>query len=100
MKRFFFLCSSLVVTTCSSVLPPLYETIAEYKALLESPQLGEKLSSGEPIVSITREAEGFLLTTTRSTLRVKVHYMPQNRPGPSQFTLQFRESQSLGSTPI
>lgn len=75
----------------SAILPPLYHTSNEIKAILVNPEFGQKLHSGEMIESIQRNEDGYLVTTNQHTMQVHVKYLPSERPGPAQFDLQFDE---------
>lgn len=72
-----------------ALLPPLYESINEYKALLNDSNLTHKLVSGELISSITRTEDGFEIITNKHRLNVKVIFDPQKMPGPAKFHLEF-----------
>lgn len=84
----------MVITSSGyAVLPPLYESVKEFKALLNDPRLTENLTSGEPILAIEKEYTDFTVTTNEHTMKVKVVYEEMARPGPNEFHLEF-------STPI
>lgn len=74
-----------------AILPPVYESVKEYKALLDDRQLTEKLGSGESILAIKRIDQGFFILTTRYTMSVDVIYDPTERIGPAAFHLVFHE---------
>ena len=78
-----------------AVLPPLYQTANEIKAILASEELGTHLSSGEVIVKIEKQENGYEITTNYNHLLVSITYEPVNRPGPAQFTLKFQKTQPL-----
>lgn len=75
-----------------AALPPLYQTLNEYKALLISPELTEKLVSADAIEDIQRDSSGFIIKTNKHTLKVGVVYDPQTMPGPSKFHFVFNEA--------
>lgn len=74
-----------------AVLPPLYETIKEYKALLDDPRLVDSLTSGESIIAINKQYNTFEVVTNQRRLIVKVEYDQQSQPGPAEFHLEFSE---------
>ena len=93
MKMRFFLsliCLTTATVSLHAVLPPFYESVKEYKALLDSPELEKHLSSGEAILDIKRDETGFSVTSTRRTLKVGIVYEPTNMPGPAKFHLEFQ----------
>jgi len=79
----------------SAALPPLYESLNEYKSLLNNPELAEKIGSGEPIKNIKRTENGFLVTGNRFTLNVDLIFEPQNHPGPSKFHFIFHDPEQI-----
>lgn len=85
----------VMTTTVDAALPPVYQSTKEYRALLDSPNLTEILGSAEPIVSIVREENGFMVKTNRHSLRVDVIYDPMDHPGPAKFHLQFHNLEPL-----
>lgn len=72
-----------------AILPPLYSTLAEYLAILESKDLITLLPEGEAIIDIRRSANGYQIETTKYKLDVEVHNIATGRPGPAQFNLVF-----------
>jgi hypothetical protein len=73
MKKFgMILFISLVALQAEAVLPPLYQTSSEIKAIMVDEQLGEKLQSGEVIEKIEKTDQGYTITTNKSSLAVKV----------------------------
>lgn len=95
MKKVFLGIMLMGVSTIQAVLPPLYETLAEYKALLENPQLARSLNSGEAIESIQRTDKQFLIITNKRVVTIDIIYEHQDFPGPRRFHFEFpRESSS------
>ncbi len=74
-----------------SALPPLYQNIREYKALIENPQLGQLMHSGEQITSIERTQMGFIVTGTQTQLEVEIVYSSEQSIGPVKFSLVFNQ---------
>jgi hypothetical protein len=91
MKKIPLFLALLLPLKAFTALPPLYESLREYKAVLENPELSQKLSSADFIEQITKTEEGFLIKTNKQTLQVKLIPLPQNRPGPLNFHLIFEE---------
>lgn len=74
-----------------ALLPPLYQSVKEYKALLNDPRLEKNLGSGELIKTIERKDNRFEITTNKQTLRVDIVYKKQRQPGPAEFELEFQK---------
>lgn len=72
-----------------ALLPPLYNSLAEYKAILDSKDLTTILPEGEGILDIRRTEKGYQITTTKYSLDIEVINIPLGRPGPAQFRLVF-----------
>ena len=91
MKKFlsiFCLCL-LFQSPIFAILPPLYQGIKEMTAILQDPQLGQLLHSGEVIMSIQKTDSGYTVVTNQHQLPIKVNYRQERRIGPQQFTLSF-----------
>jgi hypothetical protein len=71
-------------------LPPLYQSLNEYKALLSNKQFIDELDSSEAILDLKREHDGFLVTTSKKIYVVNLIYDPVEQPGPAKFHLEFR----------
>lgn len=85
----------LAATTfyAQAALPPLWESVREYKALLNSSkELGEHLKPGDMINDIKRDESGFVITATHTTIKVDVVYEPIDNAGPAKFHLVFHEA--------
>jgi hypothetical protein len=98
MKSKLILCASMAVFhgTLFSILPPLYHTLAEFKAIVESPELTSSLQSGEAIISITREENAeFVVLTNKNKLLVDVVFEKTARIGPAKFHLVFHKPEPL-----
>lgn len=97
MKKMMMLAAISLTFTMNAfaALPPFYESLIEISSILKDQQLAEKLSSGEPIVEIKKNDQGFLITTSQHKLQVNVVYEKQNMPGPAKFTLQFQNPEAL-----
>ncbi len=76
----------------SSLLPPLYHTLAEFKSIVEAPELTKILQSGEAILSITREDNTtFVVLTNKHKLVVDIVYEPTQMIGPAKYHLKFHD---------
>lgn len=90
MKKFIFLALLLgIAAKGEALLPPLYTTLNEFKALIEDPKLTEKLNSGEAIKLIKRTEKGFFVLTNKHILFVDVVPEETGLIGPAQFHLKF-----------
>ena len=93
----------LSMTPCVyAVLPPLYQSQREIKAILENKKLGEQLSSGCGVQKIQRNKKGYEITTIRHRIQVDVIYQAKTpgHVGPAKFTLCFHEATPIpGETP-
>lgn len=85
-KLFFFL---LVSTSLHALLPPAWEGVREIKAILDDENLSHYLNSGDLILSIERQEEGWVIKTNHSSIKVKVQKLPQSMPGPEKFELHY-----------
>lgn len=79
----------------NAALPPLYESLTEYQAIVTSPELVEKLNSAEGIQNIKRTENGFIITTFRYTLQVDRVNEPLDQPGPAKFHFIFHELETI-----
>ena len=82
--------ASSIFIQAQAILPPLYQTSSEIKAIMANEQLGEKLQSGEVIEKIEKNDRGYEITTNKSRLQVDVEYEPTERfAGPAHYKLHF-----------
>lgn len=92
MKKFYaaLTCAALLWQgPLSALLPPLWEGVSEIKAILTDEHLKDYLDSAEIIEQITKVSNGYLIKTNRSELLAEVKTLPQERPGPAKFEIQF-----------
>lgn len=86
---YFFLAALCVVGICHAALPPLWEDIAELKAILNDEHLSSNLSahlqSGEVILAIKKIDQGWMIVTNHHQLPIRIVPKPQEMPGPMQF---------------
>lgn len=85
----------LPCTTICGALPSIYQSIDEYQALLENPQLGSLMGNNETIESILRTPQGFLVKGKHLQLEVEIVYVEEEGTGPQEFDLKFKEPVSL-----
>lgn len=83
-------------TLCFGLLPPLYETVGEFKSLINDERLTHVLQSGEAVMSIIRENDSFVITTNKSVLVVKIIPQATKLMGPAKYTLEFGVPQKTG----
>ncbi len=86
-----FLLTFCIASQTFGALPPLYQSLKELKAVLESPELSNKLTSADYIEEIRRTDEGFLIKTNKHTIQAKLVVEPQGMPGPTKFHVIFEE---------
>lgn len=85
----YLLISLVFFQSAHAALPPLWQSTKEIKAILDDPQFGSSLQSGEEIQKIKRTEGGWLIVTNKNHLLVKVIPKPQANPGPKNFALEF-----------
>lgn len=97
MKNFFLAClASLAIgSSAEALLPPLYEGISEIKSILISRELDQKLESGDVILSIQKNDNGYEIITNKHRLQVDIIYRPMPHPGPAQFELRFHDAEPV-----
>ena len=81
-----------------AALPPFYQSTAELNSLLRDPRLAEKMGSGEPILNIQRNDQGYLITGNRYQIQANVNYHAPEKKGfvgPAIFTIDFNDLQPL-----
>ena len=86
-----FLTLFSLTATLEAALPPLYQNRNEISAILSSPEFGQKLQSGEAILTIQKNETGYLITTNKNVLQVNVIYKHSDKMGPVPFDLKFEE---------
>jgi hypothetical protein len=75
-----------------AILPPLFESGRQFRALLDDPRLVEKLGSSEPILVISRTETGYRVETQSRLMDVEIHYGGDRRIiGPAQFRFEFSD---------
>jgi hypothetical protein len=74
----------------SAALPPLYQSMNEFKALLTNQQLIDQLDAAEALVEIKKEKGGFQIVTSKKTLWAELIYDPIEMAGPAKFHFEIR----------
>lgn len=93
--------ATILSCSCSfayAALPPLYETLKEFKSLINDPRLEENLTSADAIQKIERTDKGFVVTTNKRTMNVGIVYEPALRPGPAKYKLVFEKDNDNHTT--
>lgn len=91
----------LLSTHLSAALPPFYQSLKEYKALINGNELPMHLDPSDLITDITRNDDVFIVTTSKHQLKVDVVYDPpehQGFVGPARFHLVFHEREALSES--
>lgn len=86
----------LISAMGEAALPPLAQSLAELKELVNHDNLPHLLSMAEPILSIERNDKGYLIKTDRNALQVNIHYL-ESHIGPAKFEFEFKKPISLKS---
>ena len=81
----FALTAAISFTSLNAALPPLYESLNEYRALLNHEELANTLGSAEYILDIQRNDTGFIITTYNYCVQVDCIHEHLNQPGPAKF---------------
>jgi hypothetical protein len=71
------------------LLPPLYESLAEFKSLINDERLPQSLDSGELILDVKKRDGSFIVTTNKRAIVITVVHEKSNVIGPAKFHLQF-----------
>jgi hypothetical protein len=77
---------------CYAILPPLYQSVEEIKAILKDKRLSEVLSSSNTITNIIKIDNGYSIETEDSSVVVDVIYIPTKLLGPAKFKLEFHKA--------
>lgn len=95
-KILFSLLAALFLTIqTEAALPPLYHSAREIRAILDCPEIMQALPSGQLIDHIKAvnidENLCYLISTPSKSILVKFHYIPSDKIGPGDFTMEFEE---------
>lgn len=89
MIKYFFL-AAFCLSNLNALLPPLYESLHQFQAIINDPKFTEPFQSGEAILSIEQTGDGnFLIKTNHHTLEAKVESLQQSVPGPGHYKVHF-----------
>ena len=94
-KLSLFLLALCLIFQVEAILPPLYETSSVIQQILRDDQLGKTLQSGEVIEKIEKNSAGYLITTNKSRVQVRVEVLPAQNMGPAQFKISFGHPESI-----
>jgi hypothetical protein len=73
----------------TAALPPLWQNVAELKAIFADKNLGDHLDSGDAIIVIKKTEKGWLFVTNHHELPVHVINKDSTTPGPVQFDIEY-----------
>lgn len=91
-KNIAILFGCLVIhTSLTALLPPLYQSSAEIKAILSDEKLSSVLQSGDLIIDIKRIDKGYLIVTNHREIEAKIVYKKMEQPGPAKFEVVFEQ---------
>ena len=91
MKWLFLFC--ILFGSVNAALPPLWQNVAELKAIFNDDKLGSHLESGDAIMDIKKTENGWLIVTNHRAVPVIVKYKEATMPGPAQFDIEFGKAQ-------
>lgn len=74
----------------TALLPPLYQSTAEIKAILSDEKLSEVLQSGDLILEIKRTENGFRIVTNHREVEAQVVYKKTQTIGPAKFDVVYK----------
>lgn len=97
MERIVIIMLALGLTSSSfAALPPIYQSIREYNALLNDPNLSSSFTPGETIAKIERHTDHFEVITEQHKMDVMVIYDEPRNIGPVEFHLEFLPPEAFG----
>ena len=91
MTKVLFILGMAACTQLSALLPPVWQNVAELKAILQDQQLNQFLDSAELIQKIEKTETGWAIVTNRSTTYADITPEKQAMPGPEKFSIHFRK---------
>jgi hypothetical protein len=83
----------LLQSSLSALLPPLYQSMEEFKALSVDRRLTDKFEAGESVTAITRFGDKFTVLTSSHKIIVDIVYEKAAGPGPAKFNFVFHDPQ-------
>jgi hypothetical protein len=94
MKFWLLITAALLFSRIEAALPPLFQSIREFEAVIQSEELANLLGSEEIVMSIEKQDDLFTIVTTKHTLKAKIVSLPQAMPGPRAFKVVFESASS------
>lgn len=91
MKNLVVAALCLFALPLTAVLPPVWQDVAEIKAVLTDPALTQQLDSAELIQSINRIEKGWEIHTNKQTVVAEIVTQPQSSPGPERFKVLYKK---------
>jgi hypothetical protein len=73
-----------------ALLPPLYQSTAEIKAILSDEKLSDVLQSGDLILDIKRTDNGYLIVTNQREVEAQIVYKKNHAVGPAKFDIVYK----------
>ena len=91
LKKIALFFTTMFAINTFAALSPFYQSIAEYKRLLNHPQLVQKIGNSRSIYSIARKGDVFKIKANECRLKAKITYTPRNdgSVGPAIFFITF-----------
>ncbi|MBN9378960.1 MAG: hypothetical protein J0H93_11340 [Chlamydiales bacterium] len=85
----FCMCLAFLFFPCLNfaALPPIFEDIAEIKAILDDQKFINLLDSADSIKEISKKENGYLVKTNKLEIFARIIYKPIPRPGPLSFDI-------------
>ncbi len=96
MKKIIYTISAvLFLSTSFAVLPPLYQGLREIDAIISDDQIRDYFSSGETILEISKNENGYALISNKQKVQVDIEYLHTEVMGPSKFKLHFQPAEAI-----
>lgn len=91
-KSLIILCGYMALnSSLPALLPPLYQSTAEIKAILSDEKLGNVLQSGDLIMDIRRTDNGYLIVTNHREVEAQIVYRQGEKSiGPAKFDVVYK----------
>lgn len=77
IRLFLFFSILFISNNLMAALPPYYQSAKEIIAVLNNPEVAEKIGSGRVIHYVIKAEGGYIINAGKCTLSVKVTYSPQ-----------------------
>ncbi len=89
MKQLLFFLALGATSALTALLPPVWQDVAELKAILNDSKLNQFLESGESLQGIEKQPTGWILRTNKSVVFATIHPEKQSMPGAEKFSIEF-----------